>query len=153
TLEDSRTETTWPELSPLLDEAMLRLRPADRDVLVLRFFENKSLSEVGGALGLHERAAQKRIVRALEKLRTFFLKRGVSSTAAIIAGAISANSVQAAPIGLMKTITAVAASKGATASASTLTLIKGALKVMAWTKMKSVMIAGGAIILAAGTTG
>jgi hypothetical protein len=59
----------------------------------------------------------------------------VSSTTAIIAGAISANSVQAAPVALAKSVTAVAIAKGAAASGSTLTLIKGALKIMAWTKL------------------
>ena len=68
-LENSQNETAWRELAPLLDEAMTRLRQTDRDAIVLRFFENKSLAEVGGALGLQERAAQKRIARALEKLR------------------------------------------------------------------------------------
>ena len=38
---------------------MARLRQTDRDAVVLRYFENKSLREVGGALGLQERAAQK----------------------------------------------------------------------------------------------
>jgi hypothetical protein len=91
-----------------------------------------------------------RVSRALEKLRKFFTKRGVDSTTAIIAGAISANSVQAAPVGLAKTISAVAITKGATAS--TLTLVKGAMKIMAWTKAKTVIIAGATVLIAAGVT-
>jgi hypothetical protein len=76
----------------------------------------------------------------------------VATTTAIIAAVISANSVQAAPVTLAKTVTVVAVTKGITASSSTLTLIKGALKVMAWTKAKTVIVAGVAVILAAGTT-
>jgi uncharacterized protein (TIGR03435 family) len=76
----------------------------------------------------------------------------VSSTTAIIAGTISANSVQAAPVALAKSVTAVAIAKGAAASSSTLTLIKGALKIMAWTKMKTAIVVGVAILLAGGTT-
>ena len=110
------------------------------------------MKEVGTALGANENAAKKRISRALEKLRKFFTKRGVVSTATIIAGAISANSVQAAPATLAKTVTAVALAKGAAASASTLTLIQGALKVMAWTKAKTVVVATVAVMLVAGTT-
>jgi hypothetical protein len=75
----------------------------------------------------------------------------VNSTAAIIAGAMAANSIQAAPVALAKAVTATAFAKGATASASTLTLIKGALKLMAWTKAKTTIIAGLAVILAACT--
>ncbi len=149
---DAQAGSTWKQLSPLLDEAMLRLGQTDRDVLVLRFFEGRSLNEVGHALGASEEAAKKRVNRALEKLRNFFAKRGVSSTTAIIAETISAHSVQAAPVALAKSITAVAFAKGATASTSTLTLVKGALKIMAWTKAKTAIVVGTAVILAAGTT-
>ena len=75
-----------------------------------------------------------------------------STTAAIIAGAISANSVQAAPAALAKTISAVALAKGAAVSGSTLTLVKGALKIMAWTKAKTAIVVGAGILFAAGTT-
>jgi len=152
TLEDHPMDAAWQELSPLLDEAMAQLRDQDRDALVLRYFENKSLREVGDALGLQERAAQKRVARGLEKLHAFFARRGIASTTAIIAGAVSANSIQAAPVALAKSITAVAVAKGATVSGTTLTLIKGALKIMAWTKAKTAIVVGTAVILAAGTT-
>jgi hypothetical protein len=105
---------------------------------------------VGAALGANEEAAKKRVSRALEKLRTFFAKRGVSSTTAIIAGAISANSVQAAPAALAKAVTVIAVAKGATAGGSTLTLIKGALKIMAWTKAKTAIVISAGLILTAG---
>jgi len=65
---------------------------------------------------------------------------------------ISANSVQAAPAALAKMVTTVAVAKGATVSTSTLTLIKGALKIMAWTKMKTAVVVGVAAILATCTT-
>ena len=147
----NESDAAWEQLSPLLDEAMARLRDKDRDAIVLRFFENKSLQEVGAALGLEERAAQKRVARSLEKLRAFFAKRGVDSTATGIAERISANSIQAAPLALAKTISAVAITKGAAAGGSTLTLVKGALKIMAWTKAKTAVVAAAVVVLAAGT--
>jgi alpha-tubulin suppressor-like RCC1 family protein len=76
----------------------------------------------------------------------------VSSTTGIIAGAISANSVQSAPAGLAKIISAVAIAKGVATSGSTLTIIKGALKLMAWTKAKTAVVTSTAIILATITT-
>jgi RNA polymerase sigma factor (sigma-70 family) len=151
-LENPHDDAAWREISPLLDEAMLRLGQSDRDALVLRFFEGRSLNEVGTALGASEEAAKKRVNRALERLRRFFRKRGVSSTAGIIAGVISANSVEAAPATLVRTVTAVAIAKGAAAGGSTLALIKGTMKLMAWTKAKAVTVAGVAMVLAAGTT-
>ncbi len=142
----------WPEIAPLLDDAVANLREKDRQAVVLRFYEGRNLREVGLALGASEDAAEKRVSRALEKLRKFFSKRGVSSTTAIIAGAISAHSVQAAPVALAKTVTAIAVAKGAAASASTLTLIKGALKIMAWTKAKTAIMTAAVVVFAAGTT-
>jgi RNA polymerase sigma factor (sigma-70 family) len=151
-LEQPATDALWRELSPKLDEAMAGLGTSERDALVLRYFQNKSMAEVGKFLGLAENTAQKRVSRALEKLRKSFAKRGVSSTTAILAGAISAHSVQAVPATLSKSVTTVALAKGATASTSTVTLIKGALKIMACTKMKATMVAGVVALLVAGTT-
>ncbi len=73
-------------------------------------------------------------------------------SAAAIAGAVSANSVHAAPVGLAKTISVVAIAKGAAAGGSTLALVKGALKLMAWTKAKTAVAAGAILVLTAGTT-
>jgi uncharacterized protein (TIGR03435 family) len=88
----------------------------------------------------------------LEKLRKYFSRRGVTSTTAILGAAISANSVQAAPVGLAQAVTAMAVAKGAAVSGSTLTLIKGALKLMAWTKFKTAAVTSVVLLLAAGTT-
>jgi len=142
----------WEQISPLLDDAMGRLGEKDRNAILLRFFENRTPQEAAAALKLNEVTARKRVSRALEKLRTFFAKRGVVLTAAIIAGTISSNSVQAAPAALANSATALAIAKGTVVSTSTLTLIKGALKVMAWTKMKTTAAVSVGILLAAGTT-
>ena len=92
-----------------------------------------------------------RVNRALEKLHRYFIKRGVVSTTVLLAGVISANSVHAAPSVLIHSITVVAVANGAASSGSTLSLAKGALKLMAWTKAKTAIVAGVAVILAAGT--
>jgi uncharacterized protein (TIGR03435 family) len=142
----------WASIAPSLDTAVAGLNEKDRRAIVLRFYEGRNLREVGVALGASEAAAKKRVTRALEKLQRFFLKRGVTSTAEILAGAISANSVQAAPVALAKSVTAVAIAKGAAASGSTLTLIKGVLKIMAWTKMKTAIVIAAVALAGAGTT-
>ena len=141
----------WREIAPLLESAMDRLNDYDRNALLLRFFEDKTLAEVGTALGVTEDAARVRVNRALDKLHRYFDQHGISSTTAILAGAVSANCIQAVPPGLANTISAVAAAKGAAAGTSTLTLVKGALKIMAWTKIKTAAVAGAAVILCAGT--
>jgi uncharacterized protein (TIGR03435 family) len=146
------TPDAWPEIAPWVDEAVAKLNEADRSAVVLRYYQHAPYEEVGRALGVDADAAQKRVSRALEKLRSYFSKRGVNSTTTAIAGAMSANSVVPAPAALANTVTAAAVVKGATASTSTLTLIKGALKIMAWTKAKTAIVAGVVILLAAGTT-
>src|ERR1041385_2869955 len=102
-LPNESAPDVWPQIAPLLDDAMAKLGEKDRDAVVLRFFDGKSLGEVGTTLGTSEDAAKMRVNRALEKLRKIFTKRGVTLTATLIAGAVSANSVQAAPAGLAVT--------------------------------------------------
>jgi hypothetical protein len=123
-----------------LDTAIAGLNEKDRHAIVLRFFQNKSLNEIGAALGASEEAAKKRVERALEKLQRYFTRQGVASTTAIVAGVISTNSVQAAPVAFAHSVTAAALAKGAVASSTNLTLIKGTIKLMAWTKQKGVSI-------------
>jgi uncharacterized protein (TIGR03435 family) len=152
TLTAADTADAWSRLAPHLEAAMAQLGERDRTLLALRFYENKSGPEAAALLGIREAAAHKRTARAVEKLRIFFTRRGVALSAAAIAGAVSANSVQVAPAALAKTISAVAMAKGMSAGASTLTLVKGALKIMAWTKMKTAVVVGVGVLLTAGTT-
>jgi len=91
----SADTSTWEQVAPLLEEAMAQLRPKDRDAVLLRFFENKSLAEVGAVLGLNEEAARKRVDRAVEKLRSVFTQGGAVLSAATIGGLLSSNAVQA----------------------------------------------------------
>jgi RNA polymerase sigma factor (sigma-70 family) len=149
---DDAGSNTWMQIEPVLDTAMAQLGEKDHDAIVLRFFEGKSFSDVSTALGTSEDAAKKRVKRALERLKAFFDKCGLTLSAGVIAAAISANSIQAAPIGLATTVTA-AAIKGSTVTASTLALIKTTLKIMAWTKFKTIAAGGAIAILLAGTAG
>src|SRR6266571_2067559 len=140
----------WMQIAPLLDTAMAHLGEKDHNAVVFRFFEGRNFKSVSAALGTTEAGAKMRVNRALEKLRKFFTKRGLTFSAAVIAGAISAHSVQAAPIGLATSVT-LAAVKGTTVAASTLTLIETTLKLMAWTKLKTAVVVGAMAIMAAGT--
>jgi RNA polymerase sigma factor (sigma-70 family) len=151
-LNEPDPDNIWRRLEPLLEEGMSQLGEAERTLIALRFYENKSGAEVAAALGVEEWAAHKRMARAVEKLRTFFARRGVSVSAGVLIMALTEHSVQAAPTGLASTIAAAAAMKGLGAGASTSTLLKTTLKIMAWTKVKTTVVAGVVILLAAGTT-
>ena len=145
TLNESDTDA-WKQIAPLLDEAMGHLCETDRNAVVLRFFENKTSAEVAAVLNTTEAAAHKRVSRALEKLRGIFGKRGITLTAATIAVAVSTNSVHAAPAAIGPAISA-AASQGFAVAASTMTLVKGTMKIMTWLKLK--FAAGVATVLIA----
>lgn len=90
----------WEAMAPLLDEAVASLTWKDRQVVLLRYFEKQSFGEIGAALGANDNAARVRVVRAVEKLRGFFRKRGVALSAAALSTALLDHSVQAAPSGL-----------------------------------------------------
>ncbi len=97
---DTSDTQTWARIAPLLDEAMGRLNRMEQNAVVLRFFEGRSLSEVGQTLALSEDAAQKRVSRALEKLRVHFARRGMTVSSSVVVAALVAGSAQAAPAGL-----------------------------------------------------
>jgi RNA polymerase sigma factor (sigma-70 family) len=103
----------WPLVEPLLDEAMESLDADARSAVLLRYFENKSLREVGQALGTSDDTAQKRVSRAVDQLRTFLLRRGVAVSAAGLTTNLSAHAIQSAPTALGASIsTATAAVAG-----------------------------------------
>jgi len=135
TIVNENESDFWTRIAPLLDAGIAGLNEIDRHAVVLRFFYEKSMKEVGAALGTSESAATVRLHRALEKLRQFFVKHGVNSTTDVIAGVISRNSVQAAPSALAKAVTALVMSKGTASGSATLTLVKGGgMKAISWVK-------------------
>jgi RNA polymerase sigma factor (sigma-70 family) len=90
----------WERIWPILDDAMCQLGRPDFDALVLRYFNNQNLRDVGVALGVSDDAAQKRIARSLDKLRELLIQRGLPASSASLAAALSANAVQMAPAGM-----------------------------------------------------
>jgi RNA polymerase sigma factor (sigma-70 family) len=128
------TASDWTHIEPLLDDAMQTLEDTDRTAVLLRYFENKSLREVGQTLGTNEDAARKRVSRAVERLREFFAKRGVTVGASGLVVAVSANAVQAAPAGLAVTISAAALA--GTTLATTVT----ATKAIAMTALQKILL-------------
>lgn len=92
--------SSWTQTKEVLDEAMEALSDDERTALLLRFFESRSLREVGSSLGISEDTAQKRVSRALDRLRDRLLRRGVTVTAAGLAADLSAHALETAPAAL-----------------------------------------------------
>jgi RNA polymerase sigma factor (sigma-70 family) len=137
---ESPVDPLWEQIAPMLDAALATLNEQDRRAVLLRYFENQSLAEVGTALAIGEEAARKRLSRAIDKLHGYFARRGISSSTALIAGVLSGHAVQVAPAALAKSITLLAFAQGAAASASTLALTKGVLKLMVWSKTQTAAV-------------
>jgi RNA polymerase sigma factor (sigma-70 family) len=139
---DSSDTRAAEELQPVLDAALAELSDADRDAVVLRFLAGRSLTEVGAALGTGEDAAQKRVSRALEKLREAFRRRGVNVGGGVMAAALGLAGAEAAPIGVASGIGAAALATAGTAggTGATLLLMKAKL---------TLGIVGGAAVIAA----
>jgi RNA polymerase sigma factor (sigma-70 family) len=143
----SEISTEWERVGPVLDEAMAELSDEDRDALLLRFFKNHDFRAIGVVLGVSDDAAQKRVSRALERLRAEFTRRGVTTTAVALSTAVSAHAVAVGPAGLAATL-ATAALTG-TALATTVTATTA--KAIAMTTFQKTIIAG--TIAAAVSTG
>ena len=111
-LLSANPDARWEQIAPHLDDALGELSEAERDAVLLRYFKNHDFRAVGQALGVSDDAAQKRVSRAVERLREFFAKRGVSVGASGLAALIAANAVEAAPVGLAVTVSAAAALAG-----------------------------------------
>ena len=144
----TETDAPWEHIAPHLDTALGELSEPGRDAVLLRYFENKSLREVGQALGMSDDAAQKRVSRAVERLREFFVKRGITVGASGLVAVITANAVQAAPVGLAVTISTAAALAGTTLAA---TATATAIKTIAMTTLQKTIV--GTVLAAAIGTG
>lgn len=94
----------WDSIRPVLDEVLNALGAADREIVLLRFFDGRPLAEIGRQLRITENAAGKRVDRALERVRSLLQKRGIASTGAAIGIALANQVVTAAPAGLATNI-------------------------------------------------
>src|SRR5688572_12085619 len=96
-MQPPQSDSSWQEIEPHLDDAMNSLGEGDRAALLLRFFENRSLREVGTALGVSDDTAQKRVTRALERLRKAFARDGVALSVAALTATLPARAVEHVP--------------------------------------------------------
>jgi RNA polymerase sigma factor (sigma-70 family) len=134
----------WERLRPVIDDALHALGERDREAVLLRFFEGRAFAEVGATLAVSEDAARMRVERALERLRGLLVRRGVTSTSAALAVALSGQAMAAVPAGLAVSVTGAVLTSGAAATAGA----AGWVTFMGMTKLQiglaGVILAGGA---------
>jgi RNA polymerase sigma factor (sigma-70 family) len=147
-LLSSPLDASWEHIAPQLDAALGELSESDREALLMRYFERKSAQEMARILGLSDEAAQKRVNRAVERLRDSFSKRNVAISTTGLAVVIAAHAVQAAPVGLAAAISAAAAHAGMAVQTST--LIAAAKTIAMTTIQKTAITAALALVAGAG---
>jgi RNA polymerase sigma factor (sigma-70 family) len=143
-MSDSKTPPDWERLRGVLDEAMGELSETDYDAVVLRFYQDQDFRAVGAAMGMSDDAAQKRVTRALEKLRDSLARRGIRTTAAALSAALLANAVSSAPAGLAVGMAGVAAAEMLAATP----VATMALKTFTMTTLQKALVTATVVVLA-----
>ena len=142
----------WAELQPHLDAAVASLPAADRDAILMRFFQRRSLRDVGAGLGISEEAAKKRVHRALEKLRGSLAIRGSIAPGTGLAALLTVAPVTPVSGTLAGSIIATATG-GTPASAAASMLTQGASRDWAWVRWRGWLPWMAAALLTIGVSG
>ena len=150
---DPSVALCWGELAPLLDDAVLALPAGDRAAILLRYYEDRSSSEIAAALGCSPVAARQRVSRALVKLRKMLSRRGLELPAATLSAAMASQAVSAAPVALAQSCLSLAAG-GVAASAAAASLATGAsMFAPVALKTAALALAAAAVVTAVGLGG
>ena len=146
------------QLLPVLDEAIAQLGPRDRDGVILCFFQRHTYRQIGASMGISEEAARKRVARSIERLREYFLARGIGDAAASCAaisnclahqGAIVAPPALGSAAMNLATLSQLITTTGASSAAQ---IMKGVVHTMIVSKLKLAAAACIGVAVAAGAT-
>jgi len=167
TPHDPGLEAAWRELCTLLDEEVQRLAQRYRAPLVLCYLEGQTRDQAARQLGWSLRTLDRRLTRGRELLRLRLLRKGLTLSAGLLAGALGEQAACAAvPVTLLdttrKAATLVAAGKRVAAAASSrvAVLVQEGMRAMLWTKLQTATVlvvvvagmAGTGVFLSAGGT-
>jgi RNA polymerase sigma factor (sigma-70 family) len=144
----SQDADVWSDISGQIDAAITSLPPKYRRVVLLRFFQGRTTEEVAALTGISADAARQRLHRAILRLREWYRARGIEVSAATIGPAMAAHGSAAAPQGLASSVTHLVLTRSVAPSA--ISIAKGALLTMAWTKTKTAAVGVGIALLAIG---
>ena len=150
-------QPTWDDAEPLINQAVAKLSPAEREAILLRYWDNLRIAEVGAFLGVSEEAARKRITRALARLRVQLERQGVALGTAALAAALSAKAARSAPQALAPSIARITlhtanaglVNLGLTAPAAQ-QISKGMLKAMKIAQLKTIGAVAAATVVVGG---
>ncbi len=147
-MQGAQSHDAWEQVAPCLDEALAQLSEIERNAVLLHYFQHKRLREVGQSLGVSEDAAEKRVARAVEKLRKLMLKRRVALPVVVIPGLLMTHGAQVPPAGLAGSVAAAALGKTAV-PASVFALLQLAFRVSLWPKVSPILTKAAAVVVVA----
>jgi RNA polymerase sigma factor (sigma-70 family) len=140
-------EVAWNEMSPVLDEALNGLDDADRQVVLLRFFEQKTMADLARILDVSEDAAKMRVSRAVGRLRTRLSGLGATCSAILLGTLLYERSVEAAPGGVATTLAAIRIAAPAGLAGGLISLISGPPGAKLLPLAAAIVIGGTALLL------
>jgi len=154
--EQDRTDEqspAWETLLPHLAHALDTLSARDREAVLMRFYREAGHREIGEALGVSEDAAQKRVSRALARMKKCLARKGVALPVTGLAAALTTSAASAAPAGLAKLVgtTALAVAGGTQTTAGVMALAEGVTRMMLIAKMKTTVLVTTACLAVAAT--
>ena len=139
---------SWQEMQPVLDDALASLSTKDREALILRFYRSLTVREIAVTLGIATDAAQKRIDRATDRLRSKLARLGFQTSSSLSAALLAGYAAEAQAAPLPVSLLASKAITAAAISTSTLTPLLITLS----TFMKSSSLIPPALILIVATS-
>ncbi len=131
-------EAIWSELSRCLDAELASLRDDERNALFLRYFEGRTVKEIALRVGAGEEAVQKRISRALQRLRIRLAGRGLAAGVETLGICLATKAVAVAPTGLAASVSKAALSISAVSPGSS--FLKLILMTSAQKKLTAVVV-------------
>jgi RNA polymerase sigma factor (sigma-70 family) len=147
-----RYQTDWDKADQWLSEGLNGLSSLDREIILMRYFDNMTMDEIAMALGTSAINIRKRLSRATDRLRGILVQQKVSITSLALTGLLIEHQARSAPetcsAATLKAVNSVVNSHDSIAPALHVKSIlwrKGLYYIMETTKRK--LIIGGALSL------
>lgn len=136
--EQTGEEPAGARIEGVLDEFLSRLGDRDRGAIVLRYLQDKSVNDVALALHISPPAAQKRIARALSRLKNMLARHGIVTAGAALEQGLGSQVLHAAPPGLARLASSSAIGKAAGGVGPM--LARSTIRALFWAKIQSLIL-------------
>ncbi|MEM0914968.1 MAG: sigma-70 family RNA polymerase sigma factor [Planctomycetota bacterium] len=104
---DAEALAPWDDVRVALDEALLELPDATRELILQRYYRGRKLADLADEAGVSESLMSRRIKAAVDHLRDKLAIKGFGVTAAALTAGLAAESAMAMPAGLAAGLTGV----------------------------------------------